>query len=94
MKDQAEGEGGPSEPVEEPVETPSPIERRGGGFALGLFVGALLGAAAALLFAPAPGRDMRRRLRRGLDDARDRLEEKWDDVRDRAGKELGRKDRQ
>ena len=34
-----------------------------GDFVAGFFIGALVGAAAALLFAPAPGEEMRKRLR-------------------------------
>ena len=55
---------------------------RASGFALGLFVGALVGAAVALLFAPGPGRDTRRHLQRRLAGARDRLGERLEDFQD------------
>ena len=45
--------------------------RRLGGFAAGLFVGALLGAGIALIFAPERGDRTRRRLRRRLERLRE-----------------------
>ncbi|MDX2057077.1 MAG: YtxH domain-containing protein, partial [Gemmatimonadales bacterium] len=55
----------------ESVDRPAATAGAGrGGFGLGLLVGALLGATVALLFAPAPGHDTRRRLRRRLEDVR------------------------
>ena len=58
------------------------------GFAVGLALGAVLGASAALLMAPAAGDVTRHRLRRRLRHARHIAEEKWDDLADRARKEV------
>jgi gas vesicle protein len=57
---------------------------------MGVVTGALLGAAVALLLAPAPGRVTRRRLRRRLQDARDRAEGGWERFSKRARRELDR----
>ncbi|MDX2060052.1 MAG: YtxH domain-containing protein, partial [Gemmatimonadales bacterium] len=62
-----------------------------GGFGLGLLVGALLGATVALLFAPAPGHDTRRRLRRRLEDVRDRVGEGVDEIDQRVRREIRRR---
>ena len=64
---------------------------RVGGFAAGIAIGALLGAAVALLFAPAQGQVTREKLRRRLDDAREYAEEEFDDLRKRARKEIRRR---
>ena len=61
---------------------------RGSSFAAGLALGALLGAAVALLVAPAPGHVTRRRLRHRLDDARDFAREKLGEARDYASEKL------
>jgi hypothetical protein len=58
------------------------------GFAVGLALGAVLGASAALLMAPAAGDVTRHRLRRRFRHARHIAEEKWDDLADRARKEV------
>ena len=62
-----------------------------GGFAVGVAVGALLGAAAALLFAPASGHVTRRRLKRKLEHARELAGEGLDDLRRRAKREIRRR---
>lgn len=53
------------------------------GFGLGLFIGAVLGAGAALLFAPSSGDETRKRLRREARRAYVRggeaLEDAWED---------------
>ncbi|NOT07204.1 MAG: hypothetical protein HOP28_03270 [Gemmatimonadales bacterium] len=76
--------------AEEEVEAAEPSSR-GGTFAAGLAVGALLGAAVALLFAPAPGQVTRKRLRRGLEDAREYAEDEFGDLQRRARKEIRRR---
>jgi hypothetical protein len=58
------------------------------GFAVGLALGAVLGASVALLMAPAAGDVTRHRLQRRLRHARHIAEEKWDDLADRARKEV------
>ena len=61
---------------------------RAGGFAAGIAFGVLLGAAVALLFAPAQGRVTRDKLRRRLDDVKEYAEDEFDDLRKKARKEL------
>ena len=63
---------------------PRLIERKRDGLALG----ALLGAAVALLMAPAPGHITRRRLRSRLDDAREFARDRLDDAREFARDKL------
>jgi gas vesicle protein len=77
----------------EQSEAPAPAASRSAraGFGVGLFVGALLGAAVALLFAPAPGQDTRRRLRRTMGDVRDRLGEEVSDLDHRLREKLRRR---
>ena len=48
-------------------------------------VGALVGAAVALLIAPGPGRDTRKRLRRRMRAARERLGVRVEDLGERLG---------
>ena len=60
-------------------------------FAAGIALGALLGAAVALLFAPERGRITRDKLRRRLEDAREYAEDEFDDLRKRARKEIRRR---
>ncbi|MBL8988664.1 MAG: YtxH domain-containing protein, partial [Gemmatimonadetes bacterium] len=72
----------------EPEATAGPPAAGRGSFGLGLLVGALLGATVALLFAPAPGRDTRRRLRRRLEDVRDRVGEGVDEIDQRVRREI------
>jgi hypothetical protein len=54
-----------------------------GVFGAGLAIGALLGAGAALLFAPATGFETRMRLARGARRARGRAADRWDTFEDR-----------
>jgi len=77
---------------ESPEETAdeAPATRGTAQFAAGLAVGALLGAAVALLFAPAAGQVTRGRLRRKLDQVRDRAGEEWEDLSRRAKREIRR----
>jgi YtxH-like protein len=61
---------------------------RVGGFAAGIAFGVLLGAAVALLFAPAQGSVTRGKLRRRLEDVKEYAEDEFDDLRKKARKEL------
>jgi gas vesicle protein len=74
--------------TEETEEEESSSGGTGKGFALGLVAGAVLGAAVALLFAPAAGHITRRRLRRRLEDVRDRAESGWEHISRRAKREM------
>ena len=69
----------------------APASRSTAQFAAGLAVGALLGAAVALLFAPAAGQVTRGRLGRKLDQVRERAGEEWEDLSRRARRELRRR---
>jgi len=55
-----------------------------------LLIGIGAGAAMALLFAPKAGKQLRRDLRRGYEDASERLQEFADEARDRAEDVLDR----
>lgn len=68
--------------------------REAGGFAAGLLVGALLGAAVALLFAPDRGSRTRGRLGRRLRRLRDDAAEELEDRGGRARRDLARRRRQ
>lgn len=50
-----------------------------------LFIGLGAGALVALLFAPKAGKQLRKDLRRGLDDAREAVENFTEDAKDRVG---------
>lgn len=76
--------------AEEAVEE-APRRMSGGSFAAGIALGVLLGAAVALLFAPAPGHLTRSRVRRHLEDAREYAEDEFEDLSKRARKELKRR---
>ena len=62
-----------------------------GGFAIGLTLGALVGAGVALLLAPASGNVTRRRLKRKLDHARELASDGIDELRRKARRELRRR---
>lgn len=64
-----------------------------GGFGLGLLVGAVVGAAFALLLAPDSGRETRHRLRRRLGAVRERAREGFDELDDRVREEIRRRRR-
>ena len=51
------------------------------GFALGLLVGATIGALTALLFAPKSGAETRAQLKDLADQQKDKLREKWEDTK-------------
>ena len=55
-----------------------------GLFAAGIAIGAMLGAGAALLVAPASGFETRMRLSRSARRARERASDRWDDLENRA----------
>jgi len=81
------GKDSPDREIKLEVEGGSPA----GGFAAGIAFGVLLGAAIALLFAPAQGQVTREKLRRRLDDVREYAEDEFDDLRKRARKQLRRR---
>ena len=58
------------------------------GFLAGLAVGALVGAGLALLWAPEPGTQLRRRLRRKLARLGDEAAGGWEDTREQLRKRL------
>ena len=87
-KDDEETENENLEEEEDEVAVPGGRSAR--SFAMGVVTGALVGAAVALLLAPAPGRVTRRRLRRRLQDARDRAEGGWERLGKRAKREIDR----
>ena len=51
------------------------MNRRGSSFFSGVFVGALVGAAAAILLAPASGQDTRKKIRQLVDENGDILQD-------------------
>jgi gas vesicle protein len=57
-------------------------ESSGLSFVAGLLLGAIIGAAAALLSAPRSGRKTRRGLRRQVSGVRDRASGHWEDLTD------------
>lgn len=81
-QDQPEAEG------EEPTDAAATGRSGAGTFAIGVAVGALFGAAIALLLAPASGQVTRRRLRHQLDNVRERAQEEWEDLSHKATREL------
>jgi gas vesicle protein len=80
-----------AEDDDDEAEKSGPGGRQLGGFAVGVALGALLGAAAALLLAPASGHVTRRRLRRKLDHAREIAGEQWENLSRRAKREIRRR---
>ena len=56
----------------------------GGGFTMGLVVGAAFGAVAAMLFAPKPGWEMRRDLADSAGDLGQTAKDRWEDVTEAA----------
>jgi YtxH-like protein len=60
------------------------------GFAIGLAVGAMLGAGAALLSTPVRGETLRRRIKRRVEDLSDDAIEKVDRIREDAGRQVDR----
>ena len=72
----------------------TPIEdRRSGrsGFAAGLLIGLVIGAAGALMLAPRPGRETRRRLSRRLQSARHQIGQRLEDLEDTVRHEIRRR---
>jgi hypothetical protein len=61
------------------------------GFVTGLLVGALVGAGVALLFAPARGDRLRRRLGRGARALRERAQDELEHAARRARREIARR---
>ena len=64
-----------------PKSAPAKQSRPISALATGVTIGVLVGAAVALLFAPARGADTRRTLRRGMRRAGLRGRDAWDDLR-------------
>ena len=77
MADRHKGQG--DDDVEFVVEDDRP-GWSAGTFLGGLVLGAAIGVAAGMLFAPASGSVTRRRLRRRVDDLRERAEEELEDL--------------
>ncbi len=74
------------------AEPPAPAEDRGvASFITGLVVGALVGAGVALLFAPARGDRVRRRLGHGARALRERARDELEDAARRARREIARR---
>jgi gas vesicle protein len=74
----------------------SPVVRsRAGrsGFGWGLLIGVVIGAAGALMLAPRPGRETRRRLQRRLQSARQQLGVRLDSLEDTVRSEIRRRRR-
>jgi gas vesicle protein len=61
--------------------TPGNDSRAGGTLVTGLVIGALVGVAVAMLFAPERGIDMRRKLRRAAHRVGIRGQDAWEDLR-------------
>ena len=59
-----------------------------GSFAAGLAIGALVGATVALLFAPAPGKVTRKKLKRHLEDAKELAGDQIDELSRKAKREI------
>lgn len=64
-----------------------------GGLLTGITIGALVGAAVALLFAPQSGDDTRAELSKRAKALRDDASDYWDDTSSRARREFGRRKR-
>jgi gas vesicle protein len=60
------------------------MNRETGNVLLGFLVGAVAGGVAALLFAPASGKETRQKLADGLSCTRDKLQEKYEHAKDYA----------
>jgi len=76
-------------PLAPALKAPKPV----GALSTGVAIGLVVGIGLALLFAPRPGADTRRQLRRGMRRVRRRGGDAWDDLRDelrRARRELKR----
>jgi len=54
------------------------------GFALGLLVGAALGAAAAILFAPKSGEETRQQIKDLADQQKENLKNQWEQTKEKA----------
>jgi gas vesicle protein len=78
------------EMAEEPVEVERPDRS---GFAWGLMLGLVVGAAGALLLAPRPGRETRRRIRRQLESAKDRVGERLEHLETAVRREIRRRNK-
>ncbi|MEO8449286.1 MAG: YtxH domain-containing protein [Gemmatimonadota bacterium] len=83
----------PATTTESAVEAPVRRRRSKGSFAVGLVLGAMVGAAVALLLAPERGTDTRRRLRKRIRSVRDGAEERWQAIEAVARRELARRRR-
>ena len=58
----------------------------GGGFALGMLAGVLVGAGVTLLFAPKPGRELRENIGESMGKLKDAAARRYRDVADKAGR--------
>ena len=73
------------------AEAEAPAKGRGGSFAAGIAIGALLGAAVALLLAPASGSVTRKRLGRKLEHAKELAGDELESLSRRAKREIRRR---
>ncbi|TDE15580.1 YtxH domain-containing protein [Dyadobacter psychrotolerans] len=59
-------------------------ESDGAGFVTGLFLGAVIGAVAALLYAPKSGEETRQEIKDLADQQKDNLKNQWDRTKEKA----------
>lgn len=82
----------PGQESAEEQEADAAADHRGfAGFVAGLVVGAAVGAGVALLFAPARGDRVRRRLGKGARALRERARDELEDAARRARREIARR---
>lgn len=65
-------------------------ESQGAGFVTGLFIGAVLGAAAAFLYAPASGDQTRQHIKDLAEQQKESLKNQWDKTKGKAGEIVDR----
>jgi gas vesicle protein len=83
----------PEDIDDEPVEQERSERSDRTGFGWGLLVGMVIGAAGALVLAPRPGRETRRRIQRRLQSARRELGSRLENLEDAVRHEIRRRRR-